>query len=283
MLPRLLVYTPTYGDAMAPACRASILAQDYGGYWIWVTDDVDPYPPPNHRNVLAKYRRARAMALEDGYDALVTVEHDMVLPVDALTRLAATTDADVVYATYVLRHGSNVLNLFQRTGGRNIGQSLSLHQADLAAMRRAGQGRVSGVGWGCTLIWRRVLEQIEFGDDGGENPAGDLAFAAACHRAGMVAVGRLDVPCWHIDNGTWLYPWRDGMANEVECLAQQTVTVLVGASSMKLERGQWYNLPAATATELQRAGYVKVFETQTMETATIAVERETAVARRKRS
>ena len=277
---RLLVFTPTYGNAMRPECRASIEAQDFAGEWQWVIDDADPLPPPNHRNVLAKYQRARAMAMDGGYDALVTVEHDMVLPEYALTRLAATP-GDVIYGTYVLRHGSNVLNLFKYTNGRNLGQSLSLHREDLAAMRRVGQGRVAGVGWGCTLIRRHVLEAIPLHDDQGQNPAGDLAFAAECNRAGLMSIGLLDVACWHIEGDVWLYPWGETMAAMVECLANQTINAMVDGQVVRLERGQWHKLPLATAQELQRAGYVKVFEPEVLETATVKVAKETAVARRR--
>ena len=39
-----------------------------------------------------------------GFDALLLVENDMILPPDALLKMAAV-DADVVYGLYVNRHG----------------------------------------------------------------------------------------------------------------------------------------------------------------------------------
>ena len=46
----------------------------------------------------------RSMALAGGFDALLLVENDMILPPDALLKMAAV-DADVVCGLYVNRHG----------------------------------------------------------------------------------------------------------------------------------------------------------------------------------
>jgi len=134
---RLLVYTPAYAGGPLAECRGSVLGQRYDDRWEWVVDDDDPFPTPDHRNVLAKYQRARAKALAEGFDALVTVEHDMVLPVDALEKLAAT-EAPVVFGTYTLRHGSHVLNTWRYENRRNFGMSLSLYPHELRILRRAG-------------------------------------------------------------------------------------------------------------------------------------------------
>jgi hypothetical protein len=266
----LLVYTPTCEGGLRQECRESVLAQDYSGPWEWVIDEDDPFPPPDLRNVLAKYQRARLLALANGYAALVTVEHDMILPADALTKLAATS-ADVVYGTYVLRHGSNVLNTWQYIGGRNLGESLTLHPRELAQYRQAGQGRVSGVGWGCTLIRRRVLERIEFHDGDGQNPAADLAFATDVQLLKFVAMARFDVACGHMEGDVILHPWEIGRMGMVEVEALQNVNVAAGGI-VHLVVGQRYSLPAADAHDLARAGYVRIVEQ--------GVSRETATAKR---
>ena len=252
---RLLVYTPTYAGGLLGECRGSVLPQQFIGEWEWVIDEDDPFPAPDHRNVLAKYRRAKGLALSGGYDALVTVEHDMVLPVDALAKLASTEAAGVVFGVYVLRHGSNVLNAWQYKGDRNLGMSLSLFPNELRILRRAGVGRVSGVGWGCTLIRREVLERAPFDDGGGDCPAGDIPFALWCLRNKITMMARFDVECGHIEEGRVLMPTEAINMTKVEAL--QRVNVLAGGVSVALEPGQRYVLPDGDALELERAGYVR--------------------------
>lgn len=251
---RLLVYTPTTEDGPAAACVESIDGQQYQGQWEWVVDADDPFPVPDHRNVLAKYRRAKSLALAGGYDALVTVEHDMVLPSDALAKLAET-EAGVVFGVYVLRHGSNVLNAWQYKGDKNLGMSLSLFPNELRALRRAGMGRVSGVGWGCTLIRRDVLERAPLTDGGGDCPAGDIPFALWCLRNGVTMMARFDVECGHIEDGRILMPTEAINMTKIEAL--QRVNVLAGGVSVALEPGKRYVLPDGDALELERAGYAR--------------------------
>jgi len=47
--------------------------------------------------------------LDQGFDALLTIEHDMVIPPDALLKLL-DTKADVVYGLYVFRSQPKTLN-----------------------------------------------------------------------------------------------------------------------------------------------------------------------------
>lgn len=270
---RLLVYTPTTEDGPAAACGLSIRGQQYSGKWKWVVDADDPFPIPDHRNVLAKYRRAQAMALAGGYDALVTVEHDMVLPVDALARLAGVA-AGVVFGVYVLRHGSNVVNAWRYEGDRNLGMSLSLYPHELRRLREQGVAvRVSGVGWGCTLIRREVLAAAPLDDGGGECPAGDLPFAQWCLRAGVRMMAHFGVCCGHVEEGRVL---EVGESIElVKCEGLQRVNVAIDGASVALVAGGLYALPAGDVAELERAGYVRRV---VVERAVAEPEAETAVA-----
>ena len=150
--PKILAFTPTYGDGPRPETLASVQAQTYRN----LTHEVswaNPYPGGDMRNVLAQFQRGRQMALDGGYAALWTVEHDMDVPPDALQTLW-DTGAQVVYGVYVLRHGVAVLNAWEWLGkdSVNIGESLSLHPKRLAAARAQASVQVGGVGFGCTLI-----------------------------------------------------------------------------------------------------------------------------------
>lgn len=256
-MPRLLVYTPTYAGGMHAQCEATVLAQETAPdlAWDWVRDENDPYPYPDHRNVLAKYQRARQQALDGGYDALLTVEHDMGLPLDAFQKLW-DTQAGVVFGIYLLRHGSNVLNAWQYIGKRNLGSSLSLYKEELMLARRRGVHRVCGCGWGCTLIRREVLERIPFHDQEGYNSAGDLAFATDCVQQDVLMLARFDVPCLHYEDGRALHPYVDGV-DMTDCEALVSQRVLIGGHVWQLRPGGKYQFPAGAVREWSRAGYVR--------------------------
>ena len=84
---KVLAFTPTYGSALRPETVASVTGQRWNGALVWVVGRCNPYPSPDLRNVFAQYRMARGWTLAGGYDALLTVEHDMVLPPDAVEKL----------------------------------------------------------------------------------------------------------------------------------------------------------------------------------------------------
>lgn len=252
---RILIYTPVYGDYL-PGCRDSVSGQVFSGDH--VIDRDDPYPPPDHRNVLAKYQRAKAATLAGGYDALVTVEQDMLLPAGAIERLAAV-DAGVVFGVYVLRHGSNVINAWRYDGDRNLGMSLSLYPRELARLRERGEiVRVSGVGWGCTLIRREVLAQAWLHDGGGTCPAGDIPFAQWCLHNGVRMMAHFGVRCGHVEEGRVLEVNETIDMVKVEAL--QRVNVMSGEQTVGLEPGKRYVLAAAAVDDLVRAGYVRRIE-----------------------
>jgi len=271
---KLLLYTPTFGAGPRAECRTSVEAQATTHTWEWVLDTGDPFPAPDHRNVLAKYKRARQMALDGGYDALVTVEHDMVLPPDALEKLASTAQAGVVYAPYVLRHGALVLNTWQYIGTQGLGMPLGLYPHELNRYREAGVGRICGCGWGCTLIWRSVLERVPFHDGAGSNPPGDIQFAMDCLRAGVVAMGRFDAPCGHFDEeGRLLMPYDDSPPMlRIEAL--EVANVFIDGRSVQLYPGMRYSVTQAEAWNIVRAGLAVVRQTEPeTETAPPKIER----------
>ena len=255
---RILVYTPSYAGGMRPESAASLQAQQTEHDWEWIVDESDPFPTPDHRNVLAKYKRARKIVLDQGYDALLTFEHDMLLPPDAIQKMALPMDAGAVYAPYVLRHGSHVLNTWQRQGTNNLGMSLTLYPQELKRYIKAGYGPVCGCGWGFTLIYRDTLERIPFHDGNGANPPGDIQFAIDCLRGGVMAMGRFDVPCGHYNElGRLLMPYDDAPP-QARVLALFTMNVQIGNDSVRILEGIRYTMTRDQAYELERAGYVRV-------------------------
>lgn len=291
---KILAFTPTYADALAPETVASMDAQRFDGVLDWVVSKDNPYPVPDHRNVLAQYRVARERCISEGYDALLTVEHDMVLPTNAVQELANTA-GDVAFGVYLFRWGSFVLNAFEYIGERNIGESLSLHPKKARAAVKAGTVRVSGAGWGCTLLRRSALEAIEFPEEYPENPAYDIRFAQLAIRAGLEMHANFRVLCGHkqrrieirntertdVARDEILWPfvhdfrvqdsgyfmqvagehlplYRDAAKADASVIARQSVNVTANGKGMKLIAGQGYLLPYDLAFDLARAAYVEI-------------------------
>lgn len=277
----VLIYTPTYADGPHPETLRSVSQQTYTDY-VHEVSWHNPYPGRNMANVVAQYQRAQEMILAGEYEALLTVEHDMILPPDALEKLMAT-DAPVVYGVYMLRHGTATLNAWQKIGNRNIGMSLSLYPKEVEKAKKAGAWEVSGTGWGCTLIRRKVLERLTVHSNS-ETDAGDITFSTDCLRAGIKMLARFDVECGHIEpNGNVLYPFGPkGVAVVGRVIAMVDVTVNVNGQSLAMKRGRYYTLPLEVAHEASRAGYVRITNDETVETADATPEREVATPKRTR-
>lgn len=274
-----MVFTPTWmksngEEAMRPETRAAVEALEFDGQTVWEIGLHNPFPYETHRNVLAQYERAAEVFMASDCDALLTVEHDMRPPADGLQKLwfatGGDTGAEVAYGAYLLRHGSLVLNTWEYIGGRNLGESLTIHPAKLAEARRAGTVRVSGAGFGFTLMRRGVVERFGFHAGDGEQWCPDIPFAVDCLTAGVVSVARMDVACDHWDQGRWLRPFGGGGGGRVKAL--QSVTVYDGQGIRRLERGQEYEMGGPAVEEMVRAGYVRVMEEPAVE------ERVTVVA-----
>ncbi len=110
-------------------------------------------------NITHNYNVARQTVLTGGYDALLSVESDMVVPPDALSRLVAL-EADIGYSLYCWRRGNyrwSAYTELDKTTGKSICEGPD--------MGRNSWGKaldVAGVGMGCTLVKRRVLEALTF-------------------------------------------------------------------------------------------------------------------------
>lgn len=198
-------------NAVYPATQASIDALRDNGWddrlLVEYYDGDDPALEPMD-NLTHKHNCMRSAVLDLGYDALLTIEADMIVPPDALTRLAAV-DADVVYATYCSRAHPMLLTFPKLDGYK--GRSIS---ADVADYRGKFGGIIpcEGVGFGCTLIRRRVLEAVEFRRDVStamrRKFADDWTFALDVKAAGFKSAAHLGVLCGHIQ--------RDGVVRWVD-------------------------------------------------------------------
>lgn len=204
---RVLIAIPTYDRLFASTLRDVMQIRPVapGGFDLFLPCAGYGDGLRDPRDVITdKYNATRAVVLDQGYDALLTVESDMRVPADALERLAVV-DAPVAYATYAFRRGDPpLLNAFSVMDPATMaGYPLSRVPEKL----RAGWGgvvEVDGVGLGCTLIRRSVLEAIPFRIDrsrphqDGSFSHCDWYFALDCVEREIRQVAHLGVHCGHI-------------------------------------------------------------------------------------
>lgn len=217
-----------------------------------VRDNPIKNPEYKHMNTLRMYQNAHKKTLDEGYDYLLTFEHDMLVPDDGLIKLYEI-DVPVAYGLYQLRHGARCVNAFTHIDDSpNLGKSYT-NNRDL--FKKAFQKKVvgvSGVGMGFMLVKREVLEKIPFHETGG-NYAPDWGFAVDCVKKRVKQVCRFDVFCGHIeDNGVVLYPKEKHVTTTKVKILQQFVWKRL------YTQGQIAEVPDEKLDDLVRAGYVHV-------------------------
>lgn len=259
MTANVLVFTPTYSTLLRSETIQSVVGQDFAGTYQHEVSRHNPHDDAG-LNVWAQYKRGRDMALVNGYDAMLTVEHDMMIPPHALQTLW-DTDADVVYGVYLLRHKSYSINAYRYENPSNIGMSLMHYPAELEQARKAKAWKVSGVAFGCTLIRKRILERYPF-DVTERHRYPDMDFAEWCVWNNVNQMARLDVECLHycIEDGRWLEIGKHEMGQFVKVRALQSVTAHVVDRTVRMEIGHEYELPMKGINDLERAGFIEVVE-----------------------
>jgi hypothetical protein len=155
-----------------------------------------------YEDITEKYNRARDLVLNNGYDALLTVEADMIVPPGALKRLSSL-ETDVAYGLYCSRRPRHSWLVFLELSERQ-GTAIT-KKPDLARKYWGRAIESCGAGLGCTLIKRHVLEEIDFRLQSG-GPASDWWFALDCIKAGFRQVSDLSTVCGHIDKDMVIWP-----------------------------------------------------------------------------
>lgn len=199
---RLLIVCPIADKLLLPTMR-KIVELDTTG---WERADITflqaaPQPGVDARDAItAQYNEARRLTLAGGYDALLTVECDMLPPRNAVRRLAAT-GADVAYGLYVLRRPPwewNAYSVVEGMAAWPLSQVAGRAQLDWGEVVE-----VDGIGFGCTLIRRQVLERLEFRATGllhadGQRSYNDWYFGQDARAAGFRQVCDTSVLCGHV-------------------------------------------------------------------------------------
>lgn len=171
-----------------------------------------------NKQVLAKYEQIRNAFLRGPWDALLTLEDDILIPthtIDSLASCLTELEADIAYGLYVWRRSSHPWNAYTRLEGEE-GESISTSEPDRARMlaRSAGVAQVAGLGNGCTLIKREVLQTISFRSSG--RFAQDWALGLDAQAMGYRQVCHFGVVCGHIDmRGAYRIYWPDAEAPQL--------------------------------------------------------------------
>lgn len=174
----------------------SIFRQDYPELDIWFSKGDNPFFDSNGRNnICHNYQKAREWVLKNDYDYLFTVEADMIVPPDALTKLLAL-ETDVAYGLYCFKSAAtwNAFTVLEMGRGRSISKDKELAKAMWGQVID-----VQGVGMGCALISREVLEAIPFRvDDKFPSVHNDWCFAYDCQQKGYKQKCDTSIVCGHI-------------------------------------------------------------------------------------
>lgn len=215
-----------------PATQAALdvlCAQSPHAVTVAVLADDDP-ALDHYANLERKHNDLRRMTLDGDHDALLLVEADMIPPPDTVARLWAV-DADVAYGLYCARTSGMWLLMTEVDGRRGVSISAE------PAAARAAWGKVTpsrGAGFGCTLIHRRVLEQVAFRRD--ETPplhhfADDWWFAQDVAAAGLRQAHECGVVCGHIRRDgdvVWPDPTRADLVRIERRQAQEARVMQIG-------------------------------------------------------
>lgn len=156
------------------------------------------------RDYSEKYIWAQKLFLSGDWDAMLTVEYDMLLPADTLAKLASV-DADIVYGLYCNRPSG------RHTWMLRVGEDISPAKAHYPPeYMRSVWGKVvpsDGLGMGCTLIHRRVLEAVTMRYS--EQLGNDYFLAKDARAAGFVQKTDCRVQVGHIlepGKAVWPHP-----------------------------------------------------------------------------
>lgn len=186
---------------------------DKDGYDVLTCWGGDMRPDENRfQAVTRKYQALQRTFLGGPWDCLLTVEQDMLIPPDALSKLGQliADGAHVAYGLYVWRYQEqHWWNAHPKIANdaQNVPWFWSMTQYPEDARRLWGQPvLVDGLGFGCTLISRQALTRIPF-RQGNADHCNDTTFALDCQDEGMIQIADLGVVCGHrIDDTHVIWP-----------------------------------------------------------------------------
>lgn len=150
--------------------------------------------------ILYKYRKAQAEFLRSSCDVLLTIEDDMIVPPKTILQLLESLyKYDIVHGLYCFR----TIGDYPWCSYPELSQSTSTRPNDPKYRARFEQAfrdealvQVQGVGLGCTMIRRRVVERINFTRRGPTDC--DWYFALDANELGFRTAADMRVRCGHM-------------------------------------------------------------------------------------
>jgi hypothetical protein len=186
------VLCATPHNRLEPGTIQAIFTQTYAGSLDHHFTRHNPEVVPG-MNILGAYQRLRAFFLAGAYTHLWIVENDVLPPPHALEQLLAV-GADITYGVYCFRRGTPVVNVMRHDTTDPLTNDAQAWARIFAA------GAVvpcAGLGFGCTLIQRHVLERLEMRTriGGGDT---DTELARDAKAAGLTQMAHTGVVCGHM-------------------------------------------------------------------------------------
>lgn len=185
--------------------------------WGYTTlDNKGNIDPLGRENLKEKQNRARDIVLNNNYDYLLFIEEDLIIPPDAIHLLLAC-NSDVAYSLYPFRRYPFMLSCWLGTNENEIyGYPLDL----FSNVMKDNWNNIldcDGVGFGCTLIHRSVLETLSFrigwNDKEGDIPHSDTWFAVDCIKHNYTQRINMQCKCGHINviegKSVIMYPHKE--------------------------------------------------------------------------
>ena len=185
---KILIAVPTY-ETITPNTFKSIWDLEPGGHELNF-EFVKGYDCAKARNDIGQ------KTLDDGYDAVLMIDSDMIIPKDAIINM---TDKpfDVVLGCYPKANTKErLVNLF-KLGKPNY---VDRYTYDTLPKERF---IVKGGGFGCALVHAKVFKNVAFPwfkyvvYDNGGNLSEDLYFCHQARKAGFVIDAEPKVRCGH--------------------------------------------------------------------------------------
>lgn len=187
---KILIAVPTFENICVETFK-SIYNMDKGGHDV-VFDSVKGYDCAKARNEIGK------RTLEGGYDAVLMVDSDIILPNDALVNLTEIT-SDVTLGCYPHKNTtSHEVELFR------IGQPNYETRYTYDTMPNQSRIIVKGGGFGCALVRAHVFNKVPYPwfqykiYTNGEHLSEDLYFCSAVNKHHLRIEADTRVRCGHL-------------------------------------------------------------------------------------
>ncbi len=176
---------------------------DDDGFDVLTAWGADMRPGENRFNaVTRKYQALQRVFLSGPWSMLLCVEQDMLLPPDAMTKLAEllADGADIAYGLYVWRYAEqHWWNAHPKIEEDRDGVPWfwSMTQYEEEARKHWGHPiQVAGLGLGCTMLSRQTMTRLQF-RQGREDHCCDTTLAIDAQREGLIQIADLGVVCGH--------------------------------------------------------------------------------------